>query len=45
MKTYLVRADGITAVWYAGHVLSAWDNVGNSVNLWYAYIVTKPAAQ
>ena len=41
MKTYLIRADGITAVWFAGHVISAWyDVTGDSANLWLAHACT-----
>ena len=41
MKTYIVRHEGITAVWYNGQILSAWDKAGDSVNLFLAYVVTK----
>ena len=41
-KTYVVCHDGLTAVWFNGRVISAWDNAGNSINLWFAHVVTKP---
>ena len=41
MKTYVIRHEGVTAVWYGGRVLSAWDDEGNSVNLFYAHAITK----
>ena len=40
-KTYMVCHEGLTAVWFNGHVISAWDNAGNSINLWFAHVVTK----
>ena len=41
-KTYMVCPGGLTAVWFNGHVISAWDNEGNSINLWFAHVITKP---
>ena len=41
MKTRLARGNGITAVWYQGHVISAWyDDSGDSANLFMAHILT-----
>ena len=45
MTTYVIRAAGITVVWCAGRVLSAWDAAGNSVNLFYAHAITKELAE
>jgi len=45
MKTHIVRAESITVVWYNGRVLSAWDDAGNSVNLFYAHAITKELAE
>jgi len=43
-KTYVVCHEGLTVVWFNGNVISAWDNEGNSINLWFAHVVTKPLA-
>ena len=44
--TYIVRQQGMTAVWFANHIVSAWyDSDGGRANLWKAYVVTKAAAQ
>ena len=45
MKTYVVRHEDITVVWYNDRVLSAWDDAGNSVNLFYAHAITKALAE
>lgn len=45
MKTYIVRTEDITVIWFDGRVLSAWDNNGNSVNLFYAHTITKELAE
>ena len=45
MKTCIVRHEGITVVWYNGKILSAWDDAGNSVNLFYAHAITKELAE
>jgi hypothetical protein len=43
-KTYLIRAQGITAVWFKENVLSAWwTENGESCNLWLAYASTENA--
>ena len=41
MKTYIIRRDGITGLFYGPNLISAWDAAGNLVNLWYAYIMLK----
>ena len=44
--TIIVRTQELTAVWYKGQLISAWDNQsGDSVNLWYAYATTREAAR
>ena len=45
-KTYIIRRDGITGVFYGPNLISAWDSMtGLIVNLWYAYVIlTRDAA-
>ena len=30
----------VTAMWYDGQVISAWNEAGEPVSLWYAYVHT-----
>ena len=42
--TTLVRAERITAVWFGGHVISAWyDDTGDACNLFKAHVLTSKA--
>lgn len=48
-RSILARRDGITAMWFADQVISAWyDETGDSANLWLAHVITanssKPSA-
>ena len=44
-KTYIVRADRITALWYRRQIVAAWcADTGNAANLWYAHVLTRDAA-
>ena len=44
-KTYIVRAQGIAAMWYRNQIVAAWDERnGSSINLWYAYVITREIA-
>lgn len=44
MRTYIIRRDGITGIFYGPNLISAWDGAGNLVNLWYAYLILKDPA-
>lgn len=42
MKTEVSRANGITAIWFDGRVLSAWhDDTGEGANLFAAHSITR----
>ena len=44
-KTYVIRRDRITALWYREQIVAAWcEDTGDAANLWYAYVLTKDAA-
>ena len=45
MKTYIIRRDRITAVWYREQIIAAWyEDTGDAANLWNAYVLTRNAA-
>ena len=44
-KTYIVRAQGIAAMWYNNRIIAAWaESSGERINLWYAYVLTREIA-
>ena len=44
-KTYIIRRDRITTMWYRRQIVAAWyADTGDAANLWYAHVLTKDAA-
>ena len=44
-KTYIIRRDRITAVWYRQQIVAAWyEDTGDAANLWHAHVLTRDVA-
>ena len=44
-KTYIIRRDRITALWYREQIIAAWyEDTGDAANLWNAHVLTRDAA-